>query len=202
MRTDDKPGDYYEHARLEILPLLPVTFDSVVDFGGASGRTLSAIRTRHPSVKTVCVDADEQSLLRAGESGHVVIRCDLALFLDVLEHLVDPWSVLSSVVQKLRTNALVIVSLPNVRFWEASLNLTLRGRWHLRDAGVLDRTHLRFFTKNSGGELLRSSGLVIEKTRERLAGGRRYRLLNILSLGVFSDFLTCQYVYVGRKESV
>jgi 2-polyprenyl-3-methyl-5-hydroxy-6-metoxy-1,4-benzoquinol methylase len=204
--------DYHGHARREILPYLPKKFAKVVDVGGSAGGTLSAIRQMEPRAMTVCLDADEPSLSIARAQGHEAFRCDLngeipnvfddadvVLFLDILEHLVDPWSVLSAIVGKLRPGTSVIVSLPNVRYWNVSLNLVLRGRWTLQDAGVLDRTHLRFFTRSTGAALIRSGGLVLKKTIPKVSAGRRFKILNALTLSVFEDFMSPQNIYIAIK---
>lgn len=205
--------DYHGHARREILQYLPKQFAKVVDVGGSAGGTLSAIRQMVPLARTVCLDADERSLAIALAEGHEAIRCDLnrelpdvfadadvVLLLDILEHLVDPWSVISAIAAKLRPGTCVIVSLPNVRYWNVSLNLVLRGQWTLQEAGVLDRTHLRFFTRSTGASLVQGGGLMLKKNIPKVAAGRRFKLLNVLTLGVLEDFLSPQNIYVARKN--
>lgn len=205
--------NYHGHARREILPYLPKKFSKVVDVGGSAGGTLSAIRLITPDVATVCLDADEPSLEIARAQGHEAIRCnldreipavfedsDVVLFLDILEHLIDPWTVLSRIVARLKPGSSVIVSLPNVRYWNVSLNLVLRGQWTLQDAGVLDRTHLRFFTRTSGAALVRSGGLTLKTTISKVATGRRFQLLNAITLGAIRDFLSPQNIYVAVKD--
>ena len=204
--------NYHGHARYEILPYMPKKFSKVVDVGGSAGGTLSAIRQMAPHAITVCLDADEPSLQIARTQGHQAIRCDLdreipevfqdsdvVLFLDILEHLVDPWTVLSTIVAKLRPGTNVIISLPNVRYWNVSLNLVLRGQWTLQDAGVLDRTHLRFFTRNSGAALVSNGGLTLKASVSKVAPGLRFQLLNLMTLGVLRDFLSPQNIYVAVK---
>jgi 2-polyprenyl-3-methyl-5-hydroxy-6-metoxy-1,4-benzoquinol methylase len=203
---------YHGHTRREILPYLPKRFAKVVDVGGSAGGTLSAIHQLMPSAKTVCVDTDDESLEIARGAGHETIRCDLnreipdtfsdadvVLFLDILEHLVDPWAVLSAIVTKLRPGASVIVSLPNVRYWNVSLDLVLCGRWTLQDAGILDRTHLRFFTRTTGAALVQGGGLSLQEVIPKIASGRRFRMLNNITLGMFKDFLSPQNIYIAVK---
>ncbi len=204
---------YYGHARVEVLPFLPADIRRIADIGGSSGATLTAIKARWPDATTICIDSHEPSLEQSRRRGHIAVACDLdnnipdvvkdcdvVMLLDVLEHLVDPWSVLRKVVQLVPRGATVIVSVPNVRYWEVSFGLLFRGRWELRDAGVLDRTHLRFFTHDSGADLIRGAGLTLRATTANLAGGRRYALLDRVTLGIMSDFLRSQYLYVCTKE--
>jgi 2-polyprenyl-3-methyl-5-hydroxy-6-metoxy-1,4-benzoquinol methylase len=209
----DKDVSYFRHARLEVLDLLPGDFKCVVDVGGSSGSTLSAIKARWPTARTVCLDIHEASVARARESGHeafvcnlekslpdIFEECDVVLLLDVLEHLVDPWGQLRKIVERLIPGARVVVSLPNVRFWEASFRLFALADWKLKEAGVLDRTHLRFFTRGTGVDMLSDAGLHIEKTQGRFPGARRYTWINTISLGLIRDFLTEQYIFVASKR--
>jgi SAM-dependent methyltransferase len=84
---------------------------------------------------------------------------DVALFGDVLEHLRDPLAVLRRVREFLVPGGYVVVSVPNVTHVDVRLAL-LEGRFEYRDLGLLDRTHLRFFTAVSLEGLLRDAGLI------------------------------------------
>jgi len=79
------------------------------------------------------------------------------LLLDVLEHLVDPWSVLASCRALLREGGHALLSIPNVAHWSVRKTLLL-GRWTYEDSGLLDHTHLRFFTRATAGELVAGAG--------------------------------------------
>jgi SAM-dependent methyltransferase len=85
-------------------------------------------------------------------------RFDVVIFADVLEHLPAPADALRRYQQFLRPGGSVIVSLPNVALWSVRFSLIL-GRWEYQETGVLDRTHLRFFTRRSARMLLREAGL-------------------------------------------
>ena len=83
---------------------------------------------------------------------------DFLLFGDVLEHLVQPERVLVAFVPRLKPGGRVLVSLPNVAFVANRLTHLL-GRWDYKDYGILDRTHLRFFTRKSMVAFVESAGL-------------------------------------------
>jgi 2-polyprenyl-3-methyl-5-hydroxy-6-metoxy-1,4-benzoquinol methylase len=83
---------------------------------------------------------------------------DAIIFADVLEHVAWPVGVLRRYLQWLAPNGSVIVSLPNVGLWSVRL-AHLAGRWDYEETGVLDRTHLRFFTRKSARWLLGQAGL-------------------------------------------
>jgi len=86
---------------------------------------------------------------------------DLMVFGDVLEHLKDPAAVLRTFTGSLQEDGAVIISLPNVANLYVRLNL-LFGRFEYQDRGLLDRTHLRFFTRKSFRQFLHEAGLEIE----------------------------------------
>lgn len=83
---------------------------------------------------------------------------DVIIFADVLEHVAWPVGVLRDYLRWLAPNGSVIVSLPNVGLWSARF-ARLLGRWEYEETGVLDRTHLRFFTRKSSRWLLGQCGL-------------------------------------------
>ncbi|MGE5140466.1 MAG: class I SAM-dependent methyltransferase, partial [Rudaea sp.] len=73
---------------------------------------------------------------------------DVIIFADVLEHLRDPWSTLALVRPWLATGGAVLASVPNVAHWSLRLSLLL-GRWEYTDGYLMDRTHLRWFTRRT-----------------------------------------------------
>jgi len=74
---------------------------------------------------------------------------DAVYFNDVLEHLVDPYMVLDKIKSKLSKGGVVISSIPNVRYHNTFMRVLIKKDWRYEDFGVMDRTHLRFFTKKS-----------------------------------------------------
>jgi SAM-dependent methyltransferase len=89
-------------------------------------------------------------------------RYDTILCMDILEHLRDPWRALRVLREGLTPDGRMIVTLPNVANWWIRFRL-LRGRWNYDDIGIMDRTHLRFFTVRTARELLASAGLSISE---------------------------------------
>lgn len=85
-------------------------------------------------------------------------RFDALIFADVLEHLAWPLPILRGYLDTLKPTGSVFVSLPNVGLWSVRAGL-LFGRFEYQDTGVLDRTHLRFFTVRSARRMLEEAGL-------------------------------------------
>jgi 2-polyprenyl-3-methyl-5-hydroxy-6-metoxy-1,4-benzoquinol methylase len=82
---------------------------------------------------------------------------DFIIFADVLEHLVDPWRVLGSMRPLLAPGGHLLLSVPNIAHWTARLNL-LFGRFDYTDGYLMDRTHLRWFTRKSARQMAVSAG--------------------------------------------
>ena len=126
---------------------------------------------------------------------------DCIIFNDVLEHLVDPYSVLRSFSSKLEEGGIVVCSIPNIRHFSVLFELIVLKKWEYRDHGVLDRTHLRFFTRSSIKNMFDACGYdLIELSGINRSKSILVNLVNILSLGWFSDTLYLQFACVARPR--
>ncbi len=129
--------------------------------------------------QVVCVELDPQfaSLavpfareVKVANAEHIDYRpeddqapYDLIVAADILEHLVDPETLLSKLKAGLKRGGLLIVSLPNVANLYVRLNL-LFGRFPYHTKGILDRTHLRFYTLKSMRKMLAKTGWIVEES--------------------------------------
>ncbi len=122
-------------------------------------RAAAAARERLDEVLAVDItdDAAVRAALGLPAAGR---RFDLILFADVLEHVADPIAVLRRLLGYLAEDGHVVVSLPNVAAWTVRLGL-LAGRFDYRPSGILDDSHLRFFTRDSARRLLEEAGLEV-----------------------------------------
>ena len=204
-----KSGDYFAHARKEIEPLLPLKCGRVLEIGCGSGATLGWLRQNHQTESTVGIEIAEAAAAKARRFADVVHcldferhdlpsgvqKFDLVLCLDVLEHMVDPWSVVDRLAtQYLNVGGTLLVSLPNVRHYSVVLPLLFGGRWNYEDAGLLDRTHLRFFTRASAMALLSHSRFgQVTCTAAGFENWSVKSVLNAVTLGVFRELVTYQY---------
>lgn len=212
---NEKKSDYFSSARTGILDLLPEFSARVLEIGCGSGQTLEMLKQKKLCLETVgvelftaaadearnkvdsvyCMDVEKSPLPEQ------IGKFDLILLLDVLEHLVDPWTFLRRLKEEhLAINGKIIISLPNARHFSLVLPL-LRGRFDYIERGILDKTHLRFFTRSSAKNLLKSAGLHIETIKPTsldlyLNSGK----LNAITLGLFSGFITSQYIFLTAAE--
>jgi 2-polyprenyl-3-methyl-5-hydroxy-6-metoxy-1,4-benzoquinol methylase len=156
----------------------------VLDVGCATGYLAAELSRRGCTVDGIEFDPDAAQQARA-HCREVVVgdleapatraevqrmltgaRPDVVICADVLEHLRDPWTVLAWLRTLLAPGGRAVISVPNIAHWTARRAL-LRGRFDYTDHGLLDRTHLRFFTRASAAELARRAGFAVR--RERLA---------------------------------
>ncbi|MBD3176430.1 MAG: glycosyltransferase, partial [Armatimonadia bacterium] len=139
-------------------------------------------------------------------------KFDCIILGDVLEHLEDPWTVLADLVSQLDDGGTVVASIPNARSWDVLEALGV-GRWEYRDAGVMDRGHLRYFTVEDAAECLRRAGLHIAEVQgvpgrgegEWAAAGRPSRVeIGPLSLDMHAadakEFLVEQFLFRATKQ--
>jgi SAM-dependent methyltransferase len=94
---------------------------------------------------------------------------DCVIFADVLEHLVDPWRTARKYRDLLRPGGTVVASIPNVAH-RSVLGGLLRHRWDYDVQGILDRTHLRFFTRETALEMFEQAGFSIRQVRRIVDG--------------------------------
>ena len=190
--------NYYKNQRREVYEMVPSSVARVLEIGCAEGGFKAnfpreveywgvepvsevAEHARSKGVK-VLVGTYDDMCDQIPDAYFDVVVCN-----DVIEHMVDPESFLTSVKCKLTANGVLIGSIPNVRFWRNLINLLIKRDWKYEDSGVLDRTHLRFFTAKSFRRLIYQSGYELERMKG--IESNRMRILKIL----FSPFL----VFVG-----
>jgi 2-polyprenyl-3-methyl-5-hydroxy-6-metoxy-1,4-benzoquinol methylase len=114
------------------------------------------------AVCTEVVVGDLESAAVRAEVERAAHGIDTIICADVLEHLRDPWAVLSWLRTLLPPDGRAVVSVPNIAHWTARRAL-LRGRFDYADFGLFDRTHLRFFTRASAAELARRAGFAVRE---------------------------------------
>lgn len=129
-------------------------------------------------------------------------KFDYIIFSDSLEHLLEPEKVLDKVKAILSHEGKILLSMPNVRNFRVTFPLLFADQWEYQNDGLLDRTHLRFFTESSLIRALNRQGLDVKDIRYNLPLSSKVGLLNLLTLGLFKRILTSHfYVEVCLKKS-
>ena len=214
---DTKDAGYFGHVRADIAPLLPADCGAVLELGCGGGGTLAWLkasgRARHTTGMELCaapaaiartrVDQLIEGDLTPGLATLPAAGFDLVLCLDVLEHLIDPWQAVRQAAQALRPGGSLIMSLPNVRHHSVLWPLLKRGVWQYQDAGIMDRTHLRFFTRAGAIELLQQAGLELRDVMDvGLAPTRRREAWkHLLPFLPGRDFAVFQFLMRATKPA-
>jgi O-antigen biosynthesis protein len=165
--------DYSLQIRTEILQLIDEPEQEalkVLEIGCACGASLLELKNWYPNAELHGIELNPQSAaiaslvanVRTGNIEAMEIESppvffDYIIFGDVLEHLVEPWNVLRKVAPYLKETGKVLASIPNIGHYSIIYDL-LKGRWTYMDKGLLDITHLRFFTRESIGRLFAYAG--------------------------------------------
>lgn len=202
--------DYYHIVRREIRQLLPKNPARILEVGAASGATLKWLKSLYPHSETTAVELNPALLDELKLNADVAIMgsideafaqlktYDLILLLDVLEHLPEATKCLQKLTKLLEPGGQVIVSVPNVAHLSVSIPLLLRRRFDYQDAGILDRTHLKFFVENTAIKLFNDADLIVIRALISGIKGRKAKLLNFLSCGLLRHYLAKQYIMLGQ----
>lgn len=211
---ETKPDIYYQGTRNEMLRFIPEGVETVLEVGcaaGGFGRQLKQRGVREVWGVEVVDSAAQQARevldkVLIGDIADLIDQLpanyfDVVVFNDVLEHLVDPFTVLARIKSRISERGMVVSSIPNIRYYYTFRELVLHKTWEYEESGILDRTHLRFFTVKSirnmyerlGYEVLRHEGNNPMRKRPM-----SYRLANVLLRGKISDMQYVQFVTWAR----
>jgi len=162
MDYNNKPDNYYKNVRQEMLAFLPENAKKVLDVGCAEGHFGFAIKVKNKAEVWGIELMPEHGMEAEKILDKVFIgKCeqflndlpnnyfDVIYFNDVLEHMVDPYQVLTILKSKLINKGHVISSIPNLRYYKVFKELVFDEEFEYKEEGILDKTHLRFFTKKS-----------------------------------------------------
>lgn len=215
--SDTKPKNYFQNLRKEMLDFLPDKVHRVLDVGCGDGVFACEI-SRLKGAETWGLEIDQAAAKRARQTLDKVLvgdigvllndlpkgHFDLIVFNDVLEHMVDPFHVLSEVRSKLSKDGYVLSSIPNIRYFHTLYALVMGGEWEYAESGILDRTHLRFFTSKSiqnmyerlGYSIVRHEGINPMPTHPK-----HYKALMAMSKKKFDDIQYEQFATLAQVKS-
>jgi SAM-dependent methyltransferase len=159
--------EYYNQERREMLAFIPKDAQSFLELGCGSGAFADLLSSNISLSSYVGVEVHPDAAAIARKKNYMVVESpievamesiesesiDCVICNDVLEHLEDPWEVLRMLSRVLRPQGYIVASIPNVRYFPVFKSYFSAGDWKYDQSGVLDRTHLRFFTKLSIGRM-------------------------------------------------
>lgn len=182
MTSEAAPLAYSDIHNGDLLKLLPGDARSLVEVGCFTGALGQAYKRLNPHGVYVGLEQDPAAAnIAATRLDRVYVgnaedpqlaaeippeSVDCLIYGDVLEHFIDPWQTLARHARWLAPGGQVIACVPNIQYWTAIADL-LSGRWNYADHGLLDRGHLRFFTRESIERLFEQAGLEIDEIRGR-----------------------------------
>ena len=207
-----KQEDYYQNRGDDLLKLVPSNVKSVLDIGCGFGFIGKRLKDAGAE-KVIGIEASPEAAEKAREHldkvyiGNIETMelefnreaFDCIVLGDVIEHLVNPWNVIKDLIEFLDPDGSIVISLPNIGHWSVIKEL-LRGNWTYVDKGILDITHLRFFTLKSARKMFEDNGFAIDKITYRLDCAKFFKKVNKLMGGKLTHFLAWQYLIRVRKK--
>jgi 2-polyprenyl-3-methyl-5-hydroxy-6-metoxy-1,4-benzoquinol methylase len=217
--------NYFLNVRKELLEMIPhqLKEGNLLEIGAGSCNTLVFAKENNYAKKVYDIELCqlensnqnnpildgfiianiEEIKLPYSEKYFQVILCG-----DVLEHLADPYRLLNSLQKYLSDDGVIIVSLPNIRELKTLKKIVFDGDFKYTEAGILDKTHLRFFTKKNMIELLEDNGFQVDFviSSDRCNFKRYIKQLRLLKLFIcvfkyiFEEFFTLQYYLLASKK--
>lgn len=172
---------YHGGARKDLVEMSPRPIRCALDIGCAAGGTGAYIKEKYPKARVIGIELNRSAAkiaetrldtvlvgkfeeidfaaagIRAGDIDTVIVA-------DVLEHMYDPWAVLSRLQRYLSSDGQIIASIPNVRNLKLMEDLAA-GYWRYEAAGLLDVTHIRFFTLREVRRFFHETGYHIRSLR-------------------------------------
>lgn len=210
-----KPDTYFAGARGDIVQQMATTRRStVLELGCGNGATGLATLAAGKAGRYIGIELDPKAarLARNGLSEVLVGdvadldltrlhgSCDALIASEVFEHLVDPWAVLEKLVACLKPGAAVYASTPNASHWKIIASLA-RGRFdYTAEGGVMDRTHLRWYTRATIWEMFEAAGISVRSVEPSAPLRSKAALFNRLTGGKLRHLLHTQMTLRGVKR--
>jgi 2-polyprenyl-3-methyl-5-hydroxy-6-metoxy-1,4-benzoquinol methylase len=208
----DKDKQYFSSARKDWIDSLPRSDTArLLEIGCGNGDTGYYALEQQKCVSATGIEINDFAAKSAEEKITEVIcgnvetlslpfqegSFDLLVMSEVLEHLVDPWRVLKKVKPFMKPGALVFASSPNVSNYKIIL-MQLSGNWELTSEGVMDRTHLRWFTPNSYRAMFERCDYTVDSVGPVSEFRIKKKIISKMTFGIFDHLLIVQINLKGH----
>jgi len=197
-----------------MLKYVPPGTKTSLEFGCGYGGFSALVKDKFDA-ETWAVEINEEAAQEAEKILDKVINNDAAkslddipenyfdciILFDILEHLLDPSALLSALKNKLSNKGVIVASIPNIRYYRTFFELVIHGNWDYKDHGILDRTHLRFFTYKSIVKMLNLLDfeiLVLEGIHP--TSSRTFKVLNVALLNSLADIRYKHFAIVVKPR--
>ena len=213
---------YFSNVRMDIISLLPADpQQKVLEIGAGAGNTLLYLKENkmaaeawgvelipmpNSNQQNTSIDKFQIANIETDEINLPKAYFDVIICADVLEHLTDPWTIVDKITGYLKPNGKLIVSIPNIREVKTIFGILFKADFKYEPSGgIMDKTHLRFFCKKNIRQLLTTAELdpvycTPNFLLKAVPEGMKRRIINRLSLGLFQDLLTVQYIFISQKK--
>ena len=197
---------YFTHPRPEIQAIVPADVKKVLDIGCGAGAFGVALKNKLGCEVWGIEPVDEAANEARGVLDKVFTglfeevvdqidqQFDLVCFNDVLEHMPDPWSCLNRTKSLLKPGGIVIASMPNILHYQEFIDILVKKDFKYESAGIMDKTHMRFFTRKSMMRMFEECGYkVIEVKGLDPTPSKKMRLISFLSFGYLEEMKYPQF---------
>jgi 2-polyprenyl-3-methyl-5-hydroxy-6-metoxy-1,4-benzoquinol methylase len=209
-----KPEIYFNVVRKEMIAFVPSEAKIILEVGCGDGNFAELLLLRgvtevwgieyekeqaelaRKRMTTVIVGDVAQRMAELPDNYFDAIICN-----DVLEHLIDPYTVISKLKYKLKKEGVMISSIPNIRYFRNLFDYFFKKNWDYTDSGIMDKTHFRFFTYRSIRKMFESNGYEVVKM-EGINPTKSIRpfIWNLFLLGSFWDIRYLQFATIARPK--
>lgn len=207
----------YSATREELLPFVPATARRILDVGCGTGGFGRSLRAHRPGLELWGIEPEPAAAAAAREVYDFVHEgffpderlelpptyFDTVLMLDVLEHMMEPEAALAGARHLMTEDAVVVASIPNVRNFAVWWPLVRHGEWTYTESGLMDRTHIRWFTRSSMEKMFTSCGWVVMSVvgiNPMVPAGWKAKALARLGSAV-DDLFFVQFVVTARPPT-
>lgn len=211
----NKDQNYYHGIRWDLINFVSKGNNRILDIGCGDGNTGKSLKDQGKAVEVVGIEKVSE-IAQIAETKIDKVICanvetielpfsegyfEYIIMGDMIEHLYDPWLLIRKLRPYLKKEGYILASIPNIRNWRIIKDLVLKGEWNYSSKGLLDDTHLRFFTKKSILKLFSSKDFLVHRIipRFKLEARSKANLVNKLTLALFEDFVTVQYIIKAKK---
>jgi 2-polyprenyl-3-methyl-5-hydroxy-6-metoxy-1,4-benzoquinol methylase len=203
---------YYNQPRSYIATFVPKNIKRILDIGCGLGAFLKLVKEQTGAetwgielLAEIAEKAKADTILTGKVENLLNLIPDdyfnCITFNDVLEHLLEPTEVLKMMRPKLSKDGIIIASIPNIRYFKNLYELLVKKEWEYKDFGILDSTHLRFFTKKSMKRMFEDAGYkIIKQKGNNMNSSWKLRLVNFLTFGIPLDIKYQQFVCIASKD--
>lgn len=212
-----KNENYFSNVSWNIVNLIPEGNHRILDVGCGNGATLRKLKEFGKASEIFGIDINEDIAENAYDLDKIVIGdiemmepqfnenyFDYIIFGDILEHLINPGKILNQYKKLLKDEGYIVASIPNIKYFSILLRLIIFDEFKYVDFGILDKSHLRFFTKKEIINMFKNEGLKIIYAESNF--WRPIKIIDDSFFNLFSkllpglSFFTVQYIIKARKD--